>query len=183
MPSYSPDLNPTLRRPSRRSRGSSCVRPKPGPEKPCSRRSVGRCLLRSPPVTPAASSNTAATGCRFNHYGERCKRSLRGSVSLRRECGLDLSDRFANEVLGTSPYFHPEFIAVCSDVAAGKSPSLGQMMMKPSRRQDWGCRNYRCEYQCRFSFGSGSCNSLVRPTFLPQPEEGQSRGGIMERES
>jgi hypothetical protein len=60
-----------LRRPSRRSRGW-CVRLKPGRRKPWSRRSVWRCL-RSAPGTPVLSSSIAATRCRFNHYGERCR--------------------------------------------------------------------------------------------------------------
>jgi len=53
LPVYFPDLNPIEGKCSRRSR-SSCVRPKPGLEKPWSRRLVRRCL-RSPLRTPAAS--------------------------------------------------------------------------------------------------------------------------------
>ena len=59
LPSYSPDFN-LSRKLSRRSRGS-CAKPKPGLEKPWSKRSVGR-YLRSPLWTPVLSSSTAATG-------------------------------------------------------------------------------------------------------------------------
>jgi DDE superfamily endonuclease len=73
LPSYSPDHRTPSRRPSRRSRGL-CAKPKPGPEKPWSRRSVRR-YRRSPLRTPMASSSTVATGCRSNHYGECCRAS------------------------------------------------------------------------------------------------------------
>jgi transposase len=72
LPSYSPDFNPIEEAFSKRSRGS-CARPKPGRKGPCSRRARRRCP-RSPQRTPAATSSTAATGDRFNHYGERCKK-------------------------------------------------------------------------------------------------------------
>jgi transposase len=71
LPSYSPDFNP-IEEAFSKIKGLWFARPKPGRKKPCSRRSVGRCL-RSPPTMPVASSSTAATGCRFNHYGERCR--------------------------------------------------------------------------------------------------------------
>jgi len=71
LPSYSPDHRTPSRKRSRRSRGY-CVRPKRGPEKPCSRRLVGR-YLRSAPKTLVVSSSIVATGCRFNHYGKRCR--------------------------------------------------------------------------------------------------------------
>jgi hypothetical protein len=74
LPSYSPDLNPPSRKRSRRSRGSF-VRPKPGRKRPWSKRSVRR-SRRSALRTLVISSSTAATGCRFNHYGIRCNGSL-----------------------------------------------------------------------------------------------------------
>ncbi len=64
-----PISTPSRKR-SRRSKGSF-VRPKPGRKMPWSRRSVGR-YLRLPPGTLVISSSTAATECRFNHYGRRC---------------------------------------------------------------------------------------------------------------
>ena len=87
LPSYSPDFNPIEEAFAKRSR-PLCVRSKPGRKKPWSRRSVRRCL-RSPPRTPLASSNTAATGCRFNHYGERCSGSL---LSMVNSCALMVAE-------------------------------------------------------------------------------------------
>jgi hypothetical protein len=69
LPSYSLRISTPSRKRSRRSRGS-CVRPKPGRKRPWSRRLVWR-YLRSAPRTLVVSLSTAATGCRFNHYGDR----------------------------------------------------------------------------------------------------------------
>jgi hypothetical protein len=80
---------------SRRSR-VSCVRPKLGRKRPWSRRSVRRCL-RSPPRTSVASSSTAATGYRFNHYGKRCNGSL---------LGRDMRAKMAPSRLARSPKTH-----------------------------------------------------------------------------
>jgi transposase len=68
LPSYSPDFNPIEEAFSKIKR---LVRKAEARTREAfwSRRLVRR-YLRSPLRAPVASSSTAATGCRFNHFGE-----------------------------------------------------------------------------------------------------------------
>jgi transposase len=71
LPSYSPDLNPIE---EAFSKIKGLVRKAQARTREALLEAIGSALCAvSPVVTPVASSSTAATGCRFNHYGKRCK--------------------------------------------------------------------------------------------------------------
>jgi transposase len=69
LAAYSPDLNPIE---EAFSKIKGLVRKAETRTKEALVEAIGWRYLRSPPGTLVVSSSTAATGCRFNHYGERC---------------------------------------------------------------------------------------------------------------
>jgi DDE superfamily endonuclease len=71
LPGYSPDYNPTLRRPSPRSR-RSYAEPAPGLARPCLRR-WAKHYPRSASGMPGDSSSTPVTILQVDYYETRCK--------------------------------------------------------------------------------------------------------------
>jgi transposase len=78
LPSYSPDLNPIE---EAFSKIKGLVRKAQARTREALLEAIGSALCAvSPVVTPVASSSTAATGCRFNHYGKRCRGGAGGAL-------------------------------------------------------------------------------------------------------